>query len=291
MVLEALVLSVAGGYARVRVGGDVLLCQFRGRLRRSGILPGDRVVVSFGVPGQETVERVLPRGNVLKRPAIANVDQALVVFTASEPPLNLPLVDRITVLATHAGVGVILCLNKVDLMDPGEALRVGQVYQPSGFPFFATSALMGDGVEGLRPVLEGRVTVMAGQSGVGKSRLLNSLDPSLSLATGALSRKISRGKHITRQVELLQVQGGGIVADAPGFSRLDLEGMSPGELGDCYPEIRSLSAGCRFTGCRHQKEPGCDVKESIGSGISLERYSSYCDLLAEILEWEKRRYE
>jgi len=291
MVLEGLVLSVAGGYARVRVKGDILLCQLRGRLRRSGILPGDRVVVSCEVPGHETVEEVLPRESLLKRPAIANVDQALVVFTASEPPLNLPLVDRITVLATHAGIGVVLCLNKVDLMDPGEVLHLEEVYRPSGFPFFATSALLGDGVRDLGPVLRDRITVMAGQSGVGKSLLLNSLDPSLSLATGALSRKISRGRHTTRQVELLQLKEGGIVADAPGFSRLDLEGMSADELGNAFPEIRRLSKECRFTGCRHEKEPGCAVKESIGSGMSQERYSSYRDLLREILEWERRRYD
>lgn len=290
MIHEGLVLSVAGGFCRVDLGGTCYLCQIRGRLKRTGIMPGDKVMVRPCSSEDGVVEDVLERRNILRRPAIANVDQALVVFTATQPPLHLHLVDRITVMATHCGLRVVLCLNKIDITDNAEIARIRSIYEATGFDFFETSALSGEGICGIPAVLRDRVSVMAGQSGVGKSRLLNWLDPSLTLSTGSVSRRTSRGRHTTHQVQLLRVAGG-FVADAPGFARLDLEGISPDDLRLLYPEIAALSQECRFAGCRHMDEPDCAVRDGVGRKVPSDRYASYRSMLRELLEMERRRYD
>ncbi len=297
-------------------GGLTADCRPRGRLqppagrpeeagrrpeRRSGrgdpdrsrvLLVGDRVGVTLQPDGTGVIEEVLPRRSELLRPPVANVDQVLVVFTSVEPPWNSDLLDRILVQAEREGLSAVLALNKVDLLstkarEDAEA-RVA-VYRSAGYPCILTSALTGEGVEALRPYLRERITVVAGQSGVGKSCLLNALRPGLTLRTGAVSTKAGRGRHTTRHVELLPLDGGW-VADAPGFSRLDLSYIPGEDLAGCFPEIVREAAGCRFRGCLHVHEPGCAVRRAAGAGaIHPDRYSRYTSFLAEIRAREAPR--
>jgi ribosome biogenesis GTPase len=190
------------------------------------------------------------------------------------------------------GLEIVIVLTKKDLLeDESELARIRAIYEPAGYPVIATSIHTGEGVEELQRHLDGKVSVFAGQSGVGKSSLLNRLLPGLHLETGAVSRKIGRGRHTTRQVELLQLPSGGQVADTPGFSQLTFAGFEPEELSGCFPELRERAAGCRFRGCLHMSEPGCEVKAALERGeINEERFRHYTLFLGEILEARERRY-
>ncbi|MBX6378568.1 MAG: ribosome small subunit-dependent GTPase A, partial [Clostridia bacterium] len=244
-------------------GGERYTCRVRGRLRaEGGPVAGDRVRFRVTGPGEGVVEEVLPRRVLLVRPAVANVDQVLVVTTWCEPPLNRQLLDRILVLAEARELGTVLAWNKVDLVGQRErpALdAVAEVYRRAGYPVLFTSALTGEGIDGLKEQLAGHVTVLAGLSGVGKSSLLNALFPGLARRTGTLSPKGERGRHTTRQAELLPLAQGWVV-DTPGFSRLDLDEVDERMLPYLFPDL--VAAGsCRLPDCRHRVEPGCAVRE------------------------------
>jgi ribosome biogenesis GTPase len=256
---------------------------------------GDRVLISEQAGGSGVIEAILPRTTVLAKPAVANVEQAIVVFTLAEPTANLPLVDRFLVMAERAGLSPALCLNKVDLSTPAEAEAAEAVYRPTGYPMTRVSAILGDGLDGLRSLITGRVSVLAGQSGTGKSTLLNVLVPGLQLRTGAVSRKVSRGTHTTRHVELVEVAHDGIVAgvvaDTPGFTGIEFSSLPSAQLGECFPEIRRLTGGCRFQGCMHAREPGCVVRAAAGGpGLAGSRYESYERILGELMAAERSRY-
>lgn len=262
------------------------------------VLVGDRVRCRRLPDGTGAIEEVLPRRTVLVRPPIANADQVLVVFTAARFGPDLDFVDRILVLAAHEGLDAVLVLNKIDLVPADDRARmedVARVYSAAGYPFHLTSALTGVGVAALVPHLHGRVTVLAGRSGVGKSSLLNAVAPGLSLRTGAVSRRGDRGHHTTRHVELLPLpcpEGGaaGWVADAPGFSRLDLAAIPQEELAACFPELADCSERCRFRGCLHEREPGCAVAAAVRDGtVDAGRYARYTAFLAEVRGRDSRR--
>ncbi|MCL5047092.1 MAG: ribosome small subunit-dependent GTPase A [Actinobacteria bacterium] len=288
-MLDGRVIRSHGQIYYVLVGERLLECRQRGRFRleKRRVLAGDRVKVTPLGKDSGVIEEILPRVTALTRPPVANVDQAVVVFTARSPELNLPLLDRFLVLVEAAGLDVVLCLNKVDLLEPGRADAVLGPYRAVGYRAVGTSALTGEGVDDLRPLLSGKVSVLAGQSGVGKSRLLNALVPGADLRTGELS-SIQRGTHTTRHVELLEVgsgETGGLVADSPGFSFLELNHIEKGELASLFPEMRELGPDCRFSGCLHYQEPDCVVKEAVEEGrIAAARYEHYRQFLAEILE-------
>jgi len=265
--------------------GEEISCRLRGRLRRDalGVVAGDFVVLTR-TGADAVVEEVLPRRNLLDRPTVANVDQVLVVFSYRDPPLDLGHVGRVLVGAEKAGVDAVAVLSKADLLAGAERREVEELFRAVPYRLVVTSSVTGEGLGELRPLLGGRVSVLAGQSGVGKSRLLNALEPGLGLATGDISPRVRRGRHTTRLARLLDVDGG-MVADTPGFSRLDLAGVEPRQVAALFPELAALAPECRFADCYHRAEPGCAVRRAVEEGtVALWRYRLYLELLTEVEE-------
>lgn len=294
-MLEGVVVKAYGGFYYVLSDDQIWECYLRGRIRKSGsqVLVGDMVRFKMLEEDERgVIEEVLPRRNSLIRPPVANVDQAVVIFSLKEPEPNLMLLDRILVQAEAAGVSSLICLNKVDLLDGTEGDLVGElkeIYAGIGYRLFVTSAATGYGIEELRQSLKGKISVLAGPSGVGKSSLLNALQPGLSLKVGSVSKKLKRGRHTTRYVELLVLEGGGLVADTPGFSSLYLPDVKREELPALFPEFGSFAVDCRFAGCLHYKEPDCAVRAAVGQKqISFSRYQHYLRFLQEIIDAERR---
>ena len=282
--LEGRVLRSHSNLFWVLAEGREWTCRQRGKFRldRNAVLTGDHVFFEPQPDGTGYIVEIKERRNELIRPPIANVDQALIVFTASEPDLNLPLLDRFLVLAEWSDIGVVLLLNKVDLIEPAVAEAIARPYRRSGYTVLLMAAKHGLGVDELRPLLADRVSVLAGQSGVGKSKLTNALVPGLSLRTGEVSAKLGRGRHTTRHVELLPVAGG-LLADTPGFSLLDIAGIPKEQLWLCFPEFLEFGNHCRYPTCLHHSEPDCAVKEAVDGGrIQASRYERYLEFLQEI---------
>jgi len=275
----------------VAFGDEVFRCSLRGKLRLSefGILAGDLVQVSL--EGRNyIVEEVLPRRNFLVRPPVANVDQVIVVSAVTEPPVDFLYIDRILVQLEFNEIEGVLCVNKEDLEDPEGICKVVEVYEKAGYPCVITSAVTGFGLERLASYMEGKVTVLAGQSGTGKSKILSSL-LGVGLLTGDLS-KSGRGRHTTKWVTLCRAKGAGYVADTPGFSRLDLVPCEPEELSYYYREFRPYAPLCHFPRCLHKTEDLCAVKEALGEGkIHPERYRNYLALIEECVERARRKYQ
>lgn len=258
---------------------------------RFSVCVGDKVNFVMSGDNEGTIEQILPRESFLKRPEVANVNQAVLTFAANHPQIDFGLLDRFLVLAEISEIAVLICVNKIDLADSLELEPFLDVYRKMGYPVLLVSAKSGSGVSSLQQELNGKVSVFAGPSGVGKSSLLNSIEPGLSLTTGELSLKIGRGKHTTRCAELLVLAGGGFVVDTPGFSFTEFIEMVPDELRFQYRDIRDRLPECHFSSCIHHKEPQCAVKNAVNSGeIAAWRYESYIELLKEIQETQQRRY-
>lgn len=282
--------SISGFYD-VQTDGGVVTCRARGALRRGSTSPltGDMVDISVE-KGKGMVESILPRKNSFVRPAVANVD-ALVVFAANVNPVTEPfLIDRVAAIAGNQNVEVILCINKTDL-DPAEDLQ--RIYEHAGFTVIPTSAETGEGVEALRQKLEGKLTAFTGNSGVGKSSILNRLCPELELATGEVSEKLGRGRHTTRHVELYKMGENTYAADTPGFSSFDTDMMDiilKENLQYAFPDFGRYVGTCQFADCSHRKEPGCAVRSALEAGdIEPTRYDSYLKLYekaCQIKTWE-----
>lgn len=294
---QGVVVTAYSGYYEVAINGRrVVTAQPRGRLKRlsDGIVTGDRVTVRTLKDGRARIEDVLPRRNRLLRPPVANIDQVLLVFSLCEPPWNRELTDRILVLSEAAGIDSVLCINKTTLAPREEVDAAAERYERIGYRVLKTDAIAGSGLDALRACLAGRVTVLAGESGVGKSSLLNALEPSLALPTGALNERYSRGKHTTRKVSLLRLaslEPEGYVADAPGFSALDVKTIDRHQLGAYFREFREPMQACRFDDCLHRAEPGCGVKRAVERGaIDPQRYSHYLRFLSEIEEHLENLY-
>jgi ribosome biogenesis GTPase len=284
-----MILKGVGGRFEVETNGDVVICKARGRLKNQKIVPlvGDRVTLSIEPSGEGVIESVTPRQTELHRPAVANVDHAVVVTTLKSPPLNLQLLDRILVLCEAEGLDATVVINKADVAS-GDALS--ESYRSLGYPVIITSAKNGLGIDRLKEDLAGRLSVFTGPSGVGKSSLLNAIDPSLELSVGEISQKVKRGKHTTRHTALLSLDNGGKVVDTPGFTSLDLTPLADEPLDHFFPEFNRLREGCRFSDCKHLDEPGCAVKAALAAGeIPGSRYQSYTQLQAELEE--HRRYK
>ncbi|ACT02379.1 ribosome small subunit-dependent GTPase A [Paenibacillus sp. JDR-2] len=279
--------------------GQTVQCRARGVFKKRGLTPlvGDDVVYSLTENGEGTVEELLPRSSELIRPPVANVDLAILVFSVTEPTLNLQLLDKFLVHIEHSGIEAVLCLSKQDLEQNGEeteeaiaaAEAVNRIYTAIGYEVYGTSSRQGVGVEELHDRLKGHVAVFAGQSGVGKSSLLNALVPGLELETNEISNRLGRGKHTTRHVELVEI-GGGYVADTPGFSQLDFTELGIEDLGYCFREMRELAPDCKFRACTHVHEPGCAVLKAVEEGsIAPSRHQNYLTFMTEMKE-RKRRY-
>lgn len=291
---EGIVLRGVGGFYRVLLDdGRMVDCRPRGRLRKDGttLLAGDRVTVDLLPDGTGAVESVAPRRTQLRRPAVANIDQVVVVMALTDPPPNYLLLDRLLTVAEAAGLEPVLCWTKADLCTEDEIAAVVSPYREAGYPVIVTSTVTGRGIEELRAALHHHISTFAGPSGAGKSSLLNALDPALNRQTGEVSRKLGRGRHTTRLVELVPLPSGGLVADTPGFSQLDVTTIPKSELGRCMREFVRFASECRFPGCLHRAEPGCAVRAAVDAGeIHPRRYHHYLELLQEIEEWEARRY-
>ena len=304
--------AISGYYYVLPEGGNkfgpLVQCRARGIFKKKGITPlvGDRVQYEATENGEGTVDEIYPRTNELTRPPIANVDLAIVVFSVHEPSLNLQLLDKFLVHTEKAGLETIICLSKQDLLKTQQqepespvpaALSAGnpidqvvELYQKIGYEVILSSAKKKKGTEAILRRLSGRIAVFSGQSGVGKSSLLNAMIPDLNLETNQISYKLGRGKHTTRHVELIPLEDSGWVADTPGFSQLDFTGMREEELADCFIEFAAFAELCKFRGCLHVHEPGCRVIEARARGeISASRYDHYSLFLQELRE-KKRRF-
>lgn len=278
------VLKFYNSFFYVQTDTELLTCRLRGKLKRdrrgvSAVCPGDLVELTKLADGTGVLERPLARRNLLRRPAVANIDQVILTFAAAEPDLHPLLLNRFLVLAEWSGIpSVVICVNKMDLAAEQDVLSCYENY----YPVLRVSAERGEGMELLRERLAGKVTVFAGPSGVGKSSVLNALHAGLSLATGAVSEKIRRGRHTTRVAELLPFAGGFLV-DTPGFSSMELADIDPAELSACFPDFQPYLGHCRFSPCTHSHEPDCAVKAALEAGeILRERYDAYCAILDEI---------
>ena len=278
--LTGRIIRSLSGFYDVQTSEGVVTCRGRGSLRRSGDSPltGDMVEISVE-HGKGMVERILPRQNRFIRPAVANVD-ALVVFVSNVNPVTEPfLVDRVAAIAGDQEVPVYICVNKCDL-DPAEDLV--RIYTHAGFPVICASAETGEGVEQLRKLLQGKLTAFTGNTGVGKSSMLNALCPDLGLATGEVSEKLGRGRHTTRHVELYCLEENTFVADTPGFSSFDTEQMDvllKENLQYTFPDFGPYLGKCQFHDCSHRAEPNCAVRMAVEVGdVERTRYDSYLRL-------------
>ncbi len=279
------------GFYDVKTAGAIVTCRARGILRKEGNSPltGDLVEISVE-HGKGMVEKILPRRNSFVRPAVANLD-AMVVFAANVNPITEPyLIDRVAAIAGDQNVPVYLCVNKCDLDPAAELVRI---YEHAGFPVLRTSAETAEGVEELRSLLKGKLTAFTGNSGVGKSSILNRLCPELNLATGEVSEKLGRGRHTTRHVELYPLGEDTYVADTPGFSSFDTDQMEvilKENLQYAFPDFGPYIGKCRFDDCTHRREPDCAVRSALESGdIEKTRYDSYLRLYEkseQIKLWE-----
>ena len=289
--LTGVVIRATSGFYYVQSGVHVIACKLRGRMKqnRYSICVGDRVQFTPTGDAVGAIEQILPRDSFLKRPEVANVNQSIITFAASHPRVDFGLLDRFLVLAELSEIPAVICINKIDMADPEELKPDLSIYERMGYPVLLVSAKTGAGIAELQKILYEKVSVFAGPSGVGKSSLLNAIEPGLSLTTGELSQKIGRGKHTTRVAELLVLSGGGFVVDTPGFSFTEFIEMNPEDLRFQYREFRDILAGCHFSSCIHQKEPQCAVKNAVTAGlIAASRYESYCELLQEIQQTKRR---
>ncbi len=289
---QGIVLSGVGGLYRVLCQDQTYECKAGGRLRleEEGLAVGDAVTIELDNQNSGFIVARQPRKNALIRPAIANIDKLFIMASEAPPITDLYLIDKMLVLCEHKGITPILLLSKSDIC---ENERLESTYRATGYEVIKVSAVTDEGIDLVRKQLVGSISAFTGNSAIGKSSVLNRIDEQFALKIGGMSRKIERGKHTTRSVELLKVQGGGLVADTPGFSSFEITRMAyipKDQLSECFPEIRQLVGQCRFTDCAHIKEPGCAVLSAVTEGqIASSRHESYKKLyseLAEIKAWQ-----
>ena len=281
---QGVVIKGIGGNYDVACEGQILRCRASAKIKhqKNLLAAGEYVELRITDDGGYITER-LPRRNGLIRPAIANIDQ-LVILASQAPPVTDPyLIDKVTVVALYQGIQPVILLNKSDLHD---SVDLYHAYQKAGFPVLRASAVTGEGVEEVKAMLAGKISAFTGNSAIGKSSILNRIDSRFGLQVGDMSEKIARGRHTTRHVELFQLDNGGFVADTPGFSTFDavrMEKLTKENLQQYFPEIDRFFAQCRFSDCKHIKEPGCVVREAVEQGeIAKSRYESYCMLYEEV---------
>ncbi|OMI29186.1 ribosome small subunit-dependent GTPase A [Bacillus haynesii] len=292
---EGKIIKALSGFYYVLDGDQIIQCRGRGVFRKNKVTPlvGDDVVYQADNDKEGYILEIKDRFNELVRPPISNVDQAVLVFSAKEPTFSTSLLDRFLVLVEAADIWPIICITKMDLVDDDSLKeRIHQYaedYRNIGYSVYLTSMENGSGIEDIIPHFQDKITVFAGQSGVGKSSLLNAISPDLELKTAGISAHLGRGKHTTRHVELIDINGG-LVADTPGFSSLEFAGIEAEDLGSAFLEIGEKSTECKFRGCLHLKEPNCAVKRAVENGeIAQYRYDHYVEFLTEIKD-RKPRY-
>ena len=285
--------GIAGFYYIYAENDEVYECKAKGIFRKDNRKPlvGDNAEIEV-LDEQEkegSVTAILPRKNSLIRPAVANVDQAFVIFAMENPKPNFMLLDRFLIMMEKENVPAVICFNKKDLATEEELEFLYETYKSCGYQVILSSTFNGEGLEEIREILKGKTTVVAGPSGVGKSSITNALQENVQMETGEISKKLKRGKHTTRHSQVIPVGKDTYLMDTPGFSSLYLTDIEEQELKDYFPEFREYEDQCRFQGCRHIHEPGCAVKEALNNHkISSLRYEDYLGLHEEIKE--KRRF-
>ncbi|MCR4435891.1 MAG: ribosome small subunit-dependent GTPase A [Clostridiales bacterium] len=279
---SGIILKGIGGFYYVKTSNAVYECRARGIFRKDdhSPLPGDRVGITVLDEDKKTgtIDEILPRESHLVRPAVANVNQLAVVLAVKSPSPDFMLVDKLLITARLKELDVVICVNKMDLDENGECKNIRAAYEQAGYPCIQLSSKFDIGFDILKHKLQGKITVFAGQSGVGKSTILNKIMNSWIMKTGDISGKIERGRHTTRHAELVELESGGYVVDTPGFSSLELTGIKSSELDTFYPEFNDRRLHCKFIGCSHISEPGCSVKEALEAGlIDRGRYLRYIE--------------
>ena len=292
---EGRIQKALSGFYYVNTGSEILTCRARGKFRKEGVSPlvGDRVEVRELGNGEGFVESILPRRNAFARPAVANIDQLVVIASGAIPKTDPFLIDRVASIAALKDCDVVVVLNKC-VLDSADGLYA--IYTAAGFPTLRVSAETGEGIEDLKPLIAGKLSAFTGNSGVGKSSILNALDPTFHLQVGEVSQALGRGRHTTRHVELFRLDCGAEVVDSPGFSSFETEELNlelKRRLPETFVEFRPYLDQCRFVGCSHTKEQGCAVLEAVRDGkIQKSRHASYVRLYEELKplqEWQKKK--
>ncbi|MCR5415639.1 MAG: ribosome small subunit-dependent GTPase A [Pseudobutyrivibrio sp.] len=287
--------GIAGFYYVYVVDSGIYECKAKGAFRKDKIKPlvGDDVEID--VINEEdkkgNVINILPRQSELIRPAVANVDQALLIFATNHPEPNLNLMDRFLCMMEEQDVPVVICFNKDDLAEDGFEEKMRSTYEPAGYKLIFTSALEERGIDPIKEALKGKTSTVAGPSGVGKSSIVNLLTDGHSMETGEVSEKIGRGRHTTRHSELLYLGEDTYIMDTPGFSSIFVPKIEPVNLYTLFPEFIGPAENCRFTGCAHHKEPDCGVKDAVEEGlIAQSRYENYLQIYSEMVNEQNNKY-
>lgn len=285
MKIDGIIIKGIGGFYYVEAAdGIVYECKARGVFRKEKITPlaGDRVEITVESNNKNSIDKILERRNFFKRPPIANVDTLVIVSSVCDPRPNLLIIDRLTAVASYKNVEPIIVFTKDDLQSANEFVKI---YTNAGFKTFAVSNETGEGIEKVKSIIDGGITVFTGNSGVGKSSLINRMYPDFCLETGEISRKLGRGRHTTRHVELFKV-GSGYIADTPGFSSLDFETndlIKKDELAFCFPDFSDYIDSCKFSTCAHVNDKGCRLIEAVNSGdVMRSRHESYVTMYNEV---------
>lgn len=292
-MLEGVIVKGIGGFYYIDTQKGVFETRARGIFRKEGIRPtvGDHVKIS--VLDEEnkkgSLDEILPRRTELIRPKVSNVDQAVIVFAAKSPDMNLDLLDRFLLLAEEQELDIVIVLNKIDKDNNQDYEEAAKLYRQAGYLVICTSAELGSGVADLKAALENRISVFAGPSGVGKSSLINAAFPGLELNTGELSQKIQRGRHTTRHAELIRITENSYIVDSPGFTSLFLNHIPSEKLQYYFKEFEPFVHACYYHGCMHINEPDCAVKAQIGKVIHPMRYERYVNIVQELKKEEERK--
>ena len=294
MLKDGFIIKGIGGFYYVETAEGLFECKARGIFRKSGLKPlaGDRVTVSINDKAENTIEKIHERKSSLDRPPVANVDKLFILSSVSEPKPVLLIIDRLTAIAAIKNIEPIIVFTKTDLDDASEYI---EIYKKAGIKAYAVSCVSGEGIDEIKNELKGCISSFCGNSGVGKSSLLNAIDESLSLKTGEISDKLGRGRHTTRHSEMIKVADG-YVADTPGFSSFDIdenELILKDDLPYAFKEFEQYIGQCKFTSCLHVKDKGCRILKAVEDGdIPASRHESYCVMMEEaknIKEWEIRK--
>ena len=281
-----------GGFYYIKTENGIIECKARGKFRHKDIKPmvGDNVTIAIE-KGKGVIEEIHERSSELLRPTVANVSLAFIVFAIKNPDINFDLLNKFLVLCEYNNIDVIVCLNKIDLVDEKEREEIKKRINDIGYEVLYINAKKGIGIDILKEKMKSNITVLCGPSGAGKSTLINKLSEKEHMETGSVSEKLGRGKHTTRHSELIDIEDGYIV-DTPGFSTLEIRDlMDKDSLKYCFPEFIEYNEGCKYRGCLHNKEPNCAVKEAVEEGkINKYRYNFYVKTLEEIIEEEKNKW-
>lgn len=292
--MKGKIIKGIAGFYYVHTGkAGVYECKAKGIFRKEKIKPlvGDNVEIDIIDEEAHTgnIREILPRINTLIRPAVANIDQAVVIFAAAKPKPNFNLLDRFLIMMERQEIPAVICFNKMDLAREEELQKLKEAYETSGYRILFASARKEEGISGIQEVLKGKTSTVAGPSGVGKSSLINLLAPEANMETGEISEKIERGRHTTRHAELICIREDTYIVDTPGFSSLSVDSFEKETLGNYFPEFVEYEDQCRFPGCSHISEPECGVKEALAQGkISRIRYEDYLEIYNELKD--KRKY-